>query len=552
MARDSRFTEQSQDEREQTHFEQAISLLTTAVTNDWVWLVAALSVAAILVAIYYQSHPYPAYGAGLYLSIAEKILAHGYRPPTRIPGYTAEGVPFAYPPLGLYGTAVLLDFGAHPITLTRLLPGFITMIAVIPFYYLAREIVGSSFRAGVITILFAATPDLLQWHISAGGIVRAPAFLFTLTGLYYGVKLFQSKNRQSLVPAVVLFGLTLLTHPTYSAFFGASYVLLYVFYDRSLIGLVLGAGVAVGGFVIALPWLAYTILIHGIEPFIAAAGTHGGLFQTPSPFRLLSELGRPIAAGHTMSVWYLLVLLGGGYLIAQRRFFLPVWFLLSVLLLHESRFSFIPGTMVIGAWLTVPHNVGSDIVHHYATRWLLRGVTAGLLLLMVTMGGFYAAGTPLPGGTSLPSFIDNEDLEATAWVDKEVPTDAEFVVIGDAAEWFPYLSNRTIAVGLWGVEWNSPAAYQHHLRMYRRLSHCHTQTCLSNQLRKNNVQPDYVYVPKGSYTVRGIRTHQLPRMRRSLLHSTDYLLVYENQGVMIFRVNSLSNETASSSRVSLR
>ncbi|WP_433623169.1 ArnT family glycosyltransferase [Halomicrococcus sp. NG-SE-24] len=536
MAGDSSFTDRPTDEREQSRLEQAASSIAAALTRDRVWLGIALVVAAVVVGLYYRSHPYPAYGAGLYLSIAEEILAHGYRPPMRISGYTAEGVPFVYPPVGFYVTAVLLDVGVDPMTLTRFLPGVVSTVAVIPFYYLAREILGSTPRAGVTASIFAATPVVLQWHISAGGIVRSPAFLFTLTGLYCGIRLFRGNHRRWLAPAAILFGLTLLTHPTYTVFFGASYVLVWLFYDRSSTGLVAGAAVATGGLVIASPWIAYTVSTHGLEIFAGAAGTHGGLVQTRSPFRVLSELGRPIAAGRTMSLWYLLTLLGGGYLIARRRFFIPAWFLVSIVLLHERRFAFVPGTMAIGALMTAPRHLGADETYQYATRWLLRGVTAGLVVLLVAMGGFYAVGTPLHGGTSQPSFVDEEDATAMEWVDEELPADADFVVAGDAAEWFPYLSDRTILVGPWGVEWNSPAAYRHHLQTYRRLSHCHAETCLSKQLRRADVRPDYVYVPKGTYTVRGIETQQRPRMRRSLVRSDDYRLVYENRGVMIFRV----------------
>lgn len=550
MGGDDSFTDQFQNERDQSRLKQASSSVTAALTNDTVWVAIVLSVATAIVGMYYLTHPFPAYGAGLYLSIAEKILSNGYFPPTRVSGYTAEGIPFAYPPLGMYGIAILLDFGCDPVMLTRLLPGIVVIIAVIPFYYLAREILGSTFRAGVTTLLFAATPTVLQWHISAGGIVRAPAFLFTLAGLYCGIQIFQCHHRRWLAPATVLFGLTLLTHPTYTVFFAASYILMYVHSDRSLAGFAMGTTVAVGGSVLVSSWIAYVISTHGVETFAAAAGTHGGVAQVHSLFDILSTLGQPIAAGHTMSLWYLLTLLGGGYLIAQRRFFIPVWVLLSILLLDERRFAFVPGTIAIGAWITASPDIVSTETQQYATRWLPRVVSAGVVVLLVVMGGYYAAGTPLHGGTSLPSFIDEEDATAMKWVDEELSADAEFVVLGDSAEWFPYLANRTILVGPWGVEWTSPAEYQHHLQTYRRLSRCYTEKCLSKQLHQTNVRPDYVYVPKDTYTVRGFKTNQRPRMRRSLVRSDDYRLVHENRGVLIFEVITRQSDAISDKLVS--
>ncbi|MFC6962724.1 hypothetical protein ACFQL7_07540 [Halocatena marina] len=94
------------------------------VFNDGrVWLVSAMIVSLIISAVYYITHPYPAYGAGLFLAMADQIQATGYHFPTTIPHYTLGGVPFAYPPLQFFVVAVLLDLGADPLLLTRVLPG---------------------------------------------------------------------------------------------------------------------------------------------------------------------------------------------------------------------------------------------------------------------------------------------------------------------------------------------------------------------------------------------------------------------------------------------
>ncbi|MFB9806779.1 glycosyltransferase family 39 protein [Haladaptatus pallidirubidus] len=469
--------------------------------------------------------------------MAEDLLANGYRPPKMIAGYTADGVPFIYPPLGFYSIAALLDIGLEPLLLTRVLPSIISVAVVIPFYFIARNVLGTPLRAGITAILFAVTPTILQWHISAGGIVRAPAFLFTISGLYSGLRVFQYHHRRWIASTAILFGLTLLTHPTYSIFFGASCVLLYLRYDRSIRGLAMGVMVAIGGFLLASPWILYIVSTTGIEGFTAAASTHGGIVQTTSLLGLLSILGQPIAAGRTMSLWYLLVLLGSGYLIAQRRFFLPVWFLLSILLLQEKRFAFVPGIIAIGALTTASRYLQSNQERQNGTQWLSQAMAVGLIVMLFAMGGLYVAGSPLHGGTSQPSFIDNEDMAAMDWVKKETATDAEFIVMGDAAEWFPYFADRTILVSPWGVEWDSSKKYKHQLREYRQVSRCHIEMCLSRQFHQNNIRPDYVYVPKGTYTVRGFQTQQRPQMRRSLIRSEEYQLAYENQDVIIFKKN---------------
>ena len=83
--------------------------------RDRVWLALGVLPGVVAVAVYLATNPYPAHGAGLYTKIAGEILANGYAPPARIPGYTAAGVPFAYPPLQFYVFATLLDLGADPL-----------------------------------------------------------------------------------------------------------------------------------------------------------------------------------------------------------------------------------------------------------------------------------------------------------------------------------------------------------------------------------------------------------------------------------------------------
>jgi len=110
------------------------------------------------------------------------------------------------------------------------------------------------------------------------------------------------------------------------------------------------------------------------------------------------------------------------------------------------------------------------------------------------------------------------------------------VALGDAAEWFPLVTDRTIAVGPWGVEWKTPDKYRRQLGLFWFLSTCHDEECLSAVMDRRNVQPDYLYVPKGGYTVRGFEQDQPAKMRASLQESNEYRLVYENEGVMVFEV----------------
>jgi len=75
--------------------------------RELLWLAPALVAATLIYVGYLLTHPYPAFGAGLFLQIATEIARHNYHLPATIPYYTASGIPFAYPPLGFYLVAVL-------------------------------------------------------------------------------------------------------------------------------------------------------------------------------------------------------------------------------------------------------------------------------------------------------------------------------------------------------------------------------------------------------------------------------------------------------------
>ena len=516
-----------------------VSRLIDLASDERAWIATAIAAGLLVYGIYLTTHPYPAYGAGLYLQIAEEISAHGYALPAQIPGYTADGVPFGYPPLMYYVSAVLMDVtGVDPITLSRLLPGFVIVLSLVPFYYLASEVLESTPRAGFATLLLAVTPPALQWHLSAGGIVRAPAFLFALTGAYTGLKLFQTGNRTWLAPSGVLFGLTILTHPVYTVFFGTTYLVMYACFDRSLSGLLNGAAVVAVGLLLSAPWWTQVVAMHGIGVFTAASGTHTGIGGGVQ--RLLGQLIYPLDLDVPL-VFYLGSFAGGAYLLAKRRVFLPLWLVSAAFVLGKVRFQFPAGAMMASVFVfevIVPRIQSMSARTRYRRSAPLVAVIL-LGMLATASGGAYAAGMlhTHHESTSQPAFIDDDDFAAMNWVEENTDASAQFVVLGDAAEWYPLMTDRTILVGPWGVEWEGQDPYRHHLQLYKHLSRCPGVACLDEAMIENDVDPDYVYVPKGHYTVRGVDTYQQSWMRDRLMGSHRYDLAYENEGAMVFEVS---------------
>lgn len=246
--------------------------------RDRPWLALAFLPACVAVAVYLATNPYPAYGAGLYAQIAAEIVANGYLPPATIPGYTAEGVPFAYPPLQFYAFAVLLDLGVDPVTVAR----------------------------------------------------------------------------------------------------------------------------------------------------------------------------------------------------------------------------FLPSVAVVG-------------------------------------GAALAAEMTLASDPSTPEFLDGDDREAMGWIASETPPDATFVAVGDAAEWLPALTDRTLLVGPWGVEWRDAGEYERQLEAFETLSTCHSTACVESTAATVGAAPTHVYLPKGQYTVCGESTVTFGTLDRSFAAADGWTRVYENDGVVVYR-----------------
>lgn len=513
--------------------------------DDRLWLGVALGVGGVVYLTYLVTHAYPAYGAGLFMQAVEEISANGYALPERIPNYTREGVPFAYPPLLFYVAAIVRDlFGVGPIDYSLHVPGLFVLAYLVPYYFTAKELLGTARLAGLSASLFAVTPAVLQWHLSAGGMVRSAALLFALTGAYTGLRLFRSGRTRWVVPSAVLFGLTVLSHPTYTVFFGLTYLLLFARFDRSLRGFVHGALVAASGIALATPWWAQVALTHGPDIFMAAAGTHSGLVGGVG--RFTSAFVYPLDPS-LEAVFFVGAYAGAVYALARRRWFLPAWLVVAGFVIGKHRFQFVAGSMLTAVFV-------AEVVLPWARGWTRRDAPGRSLLTEVTvlalvvvaaatLGTAFAAGEldTHAGSPTQPAFIDDHDREAMEWAAANTDSGAGFVVLGDAAEWFPLLSDRTILVGPWGVEWTTPERYRTHLELYKAISDCSTAACIDAYLGAEGFAPEYVYVPKAHYTVRGFDHYQDDRMRDSLVASDRYELAFENGGVMIVRVTDPSS-----------
>lgn len=490
---------------------------------DAPWLASALLAGVAIAVLYIGLNGYPAFGAGLYTLAAETVRTNGYALPTAVPHYSTRGVPFAYPPFVFYALAVLRDLGADTFTTALVVPPLVTLAHVVPMYLLGRDLLGRRAAGTAAALLFVCNPQVLQWHVSAGGLVRATALLFALSSIYAALRIFRGGETRWVPVGLATFSLVVLTHPTYTLFTVVSYLVLWVGDDRSLAGLVRGAAVGVGGLLVTAPWWLAVGRTHGFDIFTAAAGTHGGLG---------GGLANLLAHGPD---WTLVPIGAALVLVLARRYTLAIWPVVTWVLFMQPRFTYVVGSLtVVGAAIEIAGR--SDHWAGLAPR-RRRSVLVALLVVGASLGvgvvGYQFAGAY---DETTPEFVDEESVEAMEWAAAETRPDATFVVLGDAAEWFPVVADRTIEISPWGLEWREPETYYGHLGTFKEASTCGTVTCVNSELRALGATPDYVYVPKGAYTVRGDRVRNFGTLDRSFERSDRYERVFENEGVVVYRV----------------
>src|SRR5262249_39488465 len=120
-------------------------------------------------------------------------------------------------------------------------------------------------------------------------------------------------------------------------------------------------------------------------------------------------------------------------------------------------------------------------------------------------------------------YIDESDIDAMEWAKANTDGDAQFMVVGQQAEWFPAFSERTSVVGEWGAEWER-GEFKRQQQMFSDMLDCQSrlQDCLIDVRSDNNLHADYAYIPE---------TYDTISLRHSIEETLSWQTVYEHDGV---------------------
>ena len=524
---------------------------------------ASVAVATLLGALARLAHvfavDFPLNDGGLFCTMTQDLLASRLAWPWYT-SYNGLRLPFVYPPLPFYFAAVVsLLTKAPPVDVLRLLPALFSILTIPAVYLLSWWVLRSRTQSLYATIAYALLPRSFLWLIMGGGLTRAPGLLFAILTLYCALEMFTKRLRRTVLWVILFGGLTVLCHPEAAWFTSFSAVLLWVLYGRDRETLKLSLAAGAGVLLVTAPWWGVAISRHGVSTLVAAFATGGQNWLAWFPLLTLS-----FAEETFVDLLTTIGLLGAFLSLARRKWFLPAWAVLIVLLDPRSAgtYAVIPLAMLAGLALdsmilpAIDKAAAAAACARLPASDAIRpesdqppgGAPGFISRIMLGALLFYALFSALSVRLVRSRVLDvlsPDDREAMAWVRQSTPPDARFLVITApivwsadcVSEWFPTLTERVSVATVQGHEWMPDSGFRKQLTRYVGLQECAASDarCVENWARLHAAQDAYVYVKvRQTRTESGVTRPVLMAVRESLAASQSYRLVYDGPGATVF------------------
>jgi hypothetical protein len=472
---------------------------------------------------------FPLNDGGMFYAAIEDIRRAGYALPTTL-SYNASGIPFAYPPLAFYLSALTHDvLGISTTDVLRLLPVLFASLIVLAYVPLARALSANPVAAAVAVFVVATQPSAYTWMVMGGGLTRALGIAFATLGLVALHRYYTRGGRGAFIAAAVLAALTLLSHIEMAWFMAFSGMLFLVFYARDRRRALIGSiGIGAVAVVATAPWWGLVIARSGVGPFIAAATT--GALSNPLldflEFQRTDEPYFPLIAA--------VGLLGFATCVLRRQWAFPTWLVATALLDARSfnALSALPLGLLAGVAVT-------ELVIPVARD-------RRVLAAVAVFAAVYAAFSSAKADQDLHRALLPDERAAMAWVANNTPPDATLVAVtqrfwaGDrVTEWLPTLSGRRVLDTVQGTEWlPKDRGFWHTMEAYDMAQECGSEDagCMLGWADEYG-RFDYVYIPKtlDGYMSDGTPSYCCGSLRFSLRADPAFKLVYDGPGAWIFQ-----------------
>ncbi len=462
----------------------------------------------------------PIGSAGLYALMAELIQHNHFAIPQTVPYYGPGGIPFAYPPLGFYFMAFFTGPAGIPeMEYLRWAPAIFSILAMSALFLFVKE--STEIKTAFLSVLFVFTsPRLFLFHGEAAGIIRGFAFVFLLFGLYFLSKYTKAQKFRDLFLGGIFFTLVTLTHLSYAVFFAISTFLILMFSKLPLKKKILGVGfVALAGILFSAPWWITILKRYGVEVFMNALQSHNNisfLSTISNPGKFISdswiEFNRYLS---TTPVIIGLSICGLFILLNQKTPLFPFLFLASFFISEGDRYQVTIASVLAAASIVF-------IINHTKSGGILWKRVSWTFFILILLWINAAPSINKINRTNTVA-VNQPFLQLTTWFKTNAEPRQTYLFLSpntQMAEWMPYLSESTPAVGTWGGEWIGTYADQ--------FSHLTEIIACGNQLTPACIQEMDSKYPS-DYLVLEIsnpeETFTLPN--RNLLFESDSYLVFK-------------------------
>lgn len=448
-------------------------------------LALILAVAAVARARHLAGASFPANDGGLFLTMAEDIQRANFLVP-QYTSYNGGEIPFAYPPLAIYVTAVLDAVpGVSLITLFVVLPMLGALCSVAAFGWLARTILDSRMQAHLATLAFAVVPASYTWLLPGGGLPRSFGLAAGLVAIR-AVVLLVKQDRPApgqIVFAGAAMAATVLIHLESAAFVGVSVVAFALLAVKPAQIRALGISCSLA-LVLSAPWWIWVMAVHGLAPFLSSLDQGGALLDDGRISRSVIEyaLRNPFSTGEAGPPVVLALAFAGAVVsLFSSRAVLLAWALLLGLVAMRATptFAAVPTALLAGLGAaTVLDRVALTLRTQRPP--IGPGAAAASALGVLGLFAFVASSaahkSPVVAGALHQ--VPESDRRAMEWAATNTPPDAVFLVLPtggwwtDATqEWFPAVSQRTSPATAQGKEW-LPGEFERALKLRKQLTRC--------------------------------------------------------------------------------
>lgn len=494
--------------------------------NTTAFLIAVMFSIPLLFSNAFQ-HDFPMGYAGLFTQMARQIADEDFVLPDMSPYYGPGGIPFAYPPFGLYLLAVFIKLTGKYYIFLRYLPPILSLISIGLTFILAQKFFKQPFMAMFVAILSATSVDLYTAHTWSSGVVRAPAFIFTILCMYFYSTDPNERSTRNILFSGLFFGLAALSHLAY-ALFCLFWILIASISPRNwkksisdpfFVGLV--------ALLVSSIWIVPVVSRYGWDVFFGAFNSHGGSelllesISLPSLVRLFQFNLSPVLSSPLLMIS---LLVGVVYMFLHKQYRFVVFFLLITLFFPENaRFVYWLACFMAGYGFWFISLQIYELVHTRMNISQPIGIAfiSIPLLAILWWNGFTSISRFTP-------FLTTSALELAENSSDIFSGEGSYLalLIQDEAEWMPFLLERKPLVSQWGSEWLGE--YDQQTRLMSLFQGCRKEKdwqCVRSVLNNMESSPDFII----SYRID-------KKMNEQIIEDGHWKEIFSNERYIVWRV----------------